>query len=109
MPNYTTDDFAGVTPEQLDDIQSSSFALSGQPGTPEHLEDVADALGYADGDIFYDTTHDAPATAATTHANVTRLQAATEYSARMMRALARNPDLLAQVVAAMDEQPAPKF
>lgn len=112
MPNYTDEDFPEVTDAAtLGEVMSTGFGPAGTPGTPEHAEAVADALGYADSDIYYDYADNADfggyATAAATHANVCSLQSATSYAARMLQALARDPELLAQVQAAMDADPTP--
>ncbi len=112
MGGYTSDDFKDVTDrDALDGVLSSGYGPAGAPGTPEHAENVADALSYADGDIYYDyqsyAEDDGYASTASRHANVSSLQSAAAYAAGMLQALARNPDLLAQVQEAMDAGPSP--
>jgi len=113
MATLSSEDFPEVTTsEDLDDVMSTGYAPSGEPGTPEHAMNVADALGYADGDIYWDyAAHASDAegyrSAAATSANISSLQVATAYCADVMRALAADPELLATVQAAMSASRAP--
>lgn len=109
MPILKAEDFDHVaTPAALDEILATGYAPDGEPGTPEHATNVADALEFAQGDVFH-TPWDEPTTDpstlaahAATGANVSSLQAAAGYAAEVMQALAKDPELLRKVAEAVD-------
>lgn len=107
MGTMTVEDFGDVTAETLDDVLSTGFAPQGAPGTEEHAMAVADALGIAGRDIYWDyesyAAENGPAATAASHANISMLQSAADYAASVMKALAGRPDLLAQVQSAIEE------
>lgn len=108
MPEMEAGDFRDVrSREDLDATMATGFGPSGEPGTPEHAENVADALAFADGDIYYDyeagiASPDDFAQAAATSANIASLQSAVSYAREVFEALVADPELLAQVQRAVD-------
>lgn len=109
MTTYTTDDFEHMADgEGLDEFLRTGLTVPGVPGTPEHAEAVATALSHASEDIYYDASDAEPVSLATHHANVCMLQSAAQYAVQMMEALARDPDLLERVQAAIEASAAPK-
>jgi len=106
MPYLTTEDFADIdTDEKLSDILSTGFGLDGEPGTVEHVQDAIDALGTASDDIYWDydeyVADNGYAATAASHANISRLQVGANYAREVLSVLAKNPDLLHHVHAAM--------
>ena len=103
MAELEADDFRHVrSQEELDDVMSTGYGPAGEAGTPEHAANVADALAFANGDIYYDfaehvSSPDDFAQAAATAANIASLQAAVDYAQDVFQALAADPELLAQV------------
>lgn len=113
MPKLTAADFTDVlTHELLQETLATGFGPSGEPGTTEHALNVADALGYANADVYFDyggndSGPDDYAETAAVHANISSLQVAADYAAEVMIVLANNPELMEQVKAAMDATKAP--
>ena len=109
MPAYAADDFKDVKDQEtLDDVMSTGFRPDGQPGTSEHAANVADALTFADGDVFqdYGRGDGGFAEEAALHANICALQSAATYAREVMETLAQYPTLLAQVEEATRDRKA---
>lgn len=106
---YKAEDFADVNShEALSGHVSTGFGPAGERGTSEHAANVADALAYADEDVFayYGNGDGGFAEEAALHANVCSLQSAAGYAREVMLALADYPTLLAQVEDAIRERKA---
>lgn len=106
MPKLTAEDFVGIDQAQFDEIMATGYGPAGDPGTPDHALEVADALEFAGTEsIYVDYEGDADWSgypkAAAVHANISSLQSAASYAADVMKALAANPELHAQVQAAV--------
>lgn len=109
MAHYTELDFEHVKDHaSLDDVLSSGYGPEGDPGSPDLARNSADALTFADGDIYQDYGRGDGGFAheAALHANITSLQSAATYAREVLETLAEYPTLLAQVHEAMRERKA---
>jgi len=106
MPNAKPEDYADMDQDKFDALMATGFGLSGVPGSAEYLADAVEALSVAhDTRLFIDYEAEAEtsgyARPAADHQNISRLQAAADYAAAVLKAVAADPELRRAVADAV--------